>query len=59
MKIFLTSKVDIQVLRNVFKQVIRQELLRLAPNNNLTEWGAFLDWNHDFISSPCAATRYI
>ena len=37
MKIFLTSKVDIQVLRNVFKQVIRQELLRLAPNNNLTE----------------------
>ena len=59
MKIFLTSKVDIQVLRNVFKQVIRQELLRLAPNNNLTEWGAFLVWNYDFISSPCAATRYI
>ena len=59
MKIFLTSKVDSQLLRNFFEQVIRQELLRLASNNNLTEWGAFLVWNHDFISSPCAATRYI
>ena len=59
MKIFLTSKVDSQLLRNFFEQVIRQELLRLASNNNLTEWGAFLVWKHDFMSSLCSATRYI